>query len=110
MPQIATKPMPARKPIDAGIPPNLTPQQRAELDAKWDKAAAERKESVLRETKLPTEPSAILKYQLRRFGKWWMAYTTDKKGKLVPLTAAPSLLETALDAVADAMSREALKS
>jgi hypothetical protein len=108
MPQIANpRSLPPRKNIDAGIPKNISELDRSNLESVWNEAARKREEEIARETKIPEESSLTLKYQLRRFGKWWNAYAPNEKGKMVPLLNAPSLLSSAIDALTDRMGEEA---
>jgi len=109
MPQISTKPHDAKKLIDASMPKNISAEDKLALEAKWNEAADKRNEAIARETKIPTEPSMTLRYQLRKFGHWWNAYASAPNGKYYPLLNAPSLLSSAMDAITDKMSEEALK-
>lgn len=108
MPQISTKPQEARKIISASIPKNISAVDREKLEKNWNDAAAKRAEAIQKETRIPTEPTIILKYELRKFGRHWNGYARDKKGKLIPLLPAPSLLSSAKDAILDRMESEAI--
>ena len=109
MPQIQTKPQPAKKLIDAGMPKNISAADQASLEAGWNDKARIRNEAIEKETKIPTEASVILKYELHKFGKWWVGYVREGK-KLIPLLHAPSLPESAVNVVMDRMSDDMVKS
>ena len=108
MPQNSAKVLEARKPIDAGMPKNISSVDQEKLNEKWNEAARKRVEDVARETKTPDKATLILVYELHRFGRHWNGYVRKGK-KLIPLMATPSLLTSAVDAVADKMTEEALR-
>ena len=107
--QNSVKSPPAKKIISASVPKDISAVDKAALEKKWNDAAKKREENIARETMTPTEPSLTLKYQLKKFGRHWNAYAADAKGKMIPLLNAPSILNSAIDALSDRMSEEALK-
>lgn len=107
--QTQSKPSTVRKIISAGMPQNISAVEKEALEKKWNEAAKKREEDIARETRIPTEASATLSYQLKRFGKHWNAYSKDARGRWVALLNAPSLLTSAMDAITDKMSDEALR-
>jgi hypothetical protein len=106
MPQISTRPQDARKVIDAGLPKNISEADRKKLEAGWNQQAADRAAAIAAETRTPTEPSLVLVYELRKFGRHWNAYVR-KNRKLIPLLPAPSLKSSAIDALIYRMEDEA---
>ncbi len=106
--QISTKPQAARKIIDASLPKNISDIDKKKLEQDWIDQANKRNEAIALETTIPLEPSVILKYELHKFGRHWVGYAREGK-KLVPLMNAPSLLTSAMDAISDRMSEEALR-
>ena len=109
MPQISTKPAPAKKLIDAGIPQNISAVDMAALKAGWNEKARLREEAIANETRTPKEATLTLRYQLRKFGHHWNSYAANSSGKMVPLLNAPSLLSSAIDALSDRMTEEAIR-
>ena len=107
--QIQTKPQPAKKLIDAGMPKNISASDQAALQAGWDDLARHRNEAIEKETKIPSEASVILKYELHKFGKWWVGYARQGK-KLIPLLHAPSLPDSAVNTLMDKMSDDMVNS
>lgn len=114
MPQIQTKPQPAKPVIDATVPvenptspiKNISDKDLKHLHDGWDQKAEVRKEAVARETALPTEPSVVMRFELRKYGRHWNGYLIEGK-KSTPLLVAPSLLVSALDAIDDAIRERA---
>jgi translation initiation factor 2 alpha subunit (eIF-2alpha) len=108
--QINTKPQPAKKIIDATMPANISAEDRKKLESEWAEKARLRNLAVEKETRIPTECSLVLKYQLRKYGKHWIAFAASdsEKGKMLPIQPAPSLLTSAIDALANKMSEEAI--
>jgi hypothetical protein len=109
MPQNTNKAFEAKKLISASMPINISAADKKKLEAGWDEAAARRNEAVAKEMALPDKHSLVLKYQLQKFGRHWVGYAVDKRGKLIPLLPAPSLFTSACDAVADRMVEDATK-
>jgi hypothetical protein len=103
-----TRALETRKLISAAIPVNISAEDKKLLEAEWDKKAKERNEAIERETRIPTEPSLILKYEIHKFGRHWMSYSVYGK-KRVPLLNGPSLFTSAVDALNDKMSEEVSK-
>ena len=97
----------AKKLISASMPNDISDVDRKVLIAKWEAAAKKRQEAIDKETMIPTKANLILRYELQRFGHHWQGYSLDKRGKRVPLLAAPSLFTSAVDAVADQMTDDA---
>lgn len=106
--QIQTKPQPAKSVISASVPKNISAQERAKLEAGWEQKAKERAEAVERENKAPSEATRVLRFELRQFGRHWNAYVGDGK-KWKALLGSPSLLESAVMLLQDAMHDEAYK-
>jgi len=116
MPQINTTPKPTKPLIDATIPGspfspvrNISDEdKRKYLDAA-ELAAQKRNDAVALETSSPKVSSLTLTFQLKKFGKHWQGYAPAGQGKMKPLLAAPSLLISALDALADEMYNQGFK-
>jgi hypothetical protein len=109
MPQPAHKAFEAKKLISASMPSNISAEDKAKLEADWAEKARLRNEAVSRETAIPKEASLILKYELHKFGRHWMAYSRNGR-QLKPLLLGPSLFTSAMDAISDKMAEEASKS
>jgi hypothetical protein len=116
MPQIDTKPQPAKKVIDATVPgenpkspvQNISEEEKKKLIAGWDKQSAERNVHVAREAAIPSTPTFVIRFELRQFRKHWNAYLIEGK-KETALLPAPSLLVSALDALDDRINERAWK-
>jgi hypothetical protein len=108
--QINTKPQPSKPLIDASMPKNISAFDQKQLEDKWNEQARIRNEAIEKETKIPEIPSVKLTYQLRKFGRWWISYYKDEKGRFVPLLPAPSLGESAMDVLESKMSDDVVNS
>lgn len=114
--QISTKPQDTKPLMDATVPgenpsspvKNISVADKAKLTADWNAKAQKRKEQIEKETAMPTVSSRTLRYELRKYGKHWQAYFFDGK-KMSPLLAAPSILQSAMDMIQDAMHDQAIK-
>lgn len=116
--QINTNPKPTKPVIDAMVPGvnpsstirniSLADKQKYLDDAEL--ASMDRAERVAKETAMPSVASKTLKFEIRKFGKYWQAYAPNGDGKLKSLLPAPSLLISALDAMADEMYNQGFKS
>lgn len=116
IPQINTNPKPTKPVIDAMVPGvnpastirNISPADKQKYLDDAELASMDRADRVAKETAMPTVPSKILKFEIRKFGKHWQAYAPEGKG-LKALLPAPSLLISALDAMADEMYNQGFK-
>ena len=115
--QINTQPKPTKPLIDATVPgvnPSSPVRNISDVDKRKylddaEMAAMERQDRVDKETATPKHATLTLTFQLKKFGKHWQAYAMDGKA-FKPLLAAPSLLISALDALADEMYNQGFKS
>lgn len=107
MPQVDnTKAFETRKIIDAGIPKNISASDLAKLQSKWDEQARVRREAVERETAIPINPSKIIRFELRKFGRHWNAYLVENK-RSTALMPTPSLLSSAMEAMEESIVDQA---
>lgn len=113
--QINTQPKPTKPLIDATIPGspfspvrNISDGDKRKYLDDMELAAMARQELVDKETASPSVASKELTFKLKKFGKHWQAYAPDGK-TFKPLLAAPSLLISALDALADEMYNQGFK-
>ena len=114
--QINTNPKPTKPVIDAMVPGvnpsstirNISPTEKQKYLDDAELAAMDRADRGAKETAMPSEPSLTLTFQLKKFGKYWQGYAPDGK-KYKPLLPAPSLLISALDALADEMYNQGFK-
>jgi len=100
--QISTKPAIAKKIISASLPTNISAADKLALETEWNEKARIREEAIAKETKVPEEFNLKLKFEIRRFGRFWNSYA-QKKNKMVPLLPCPSLFSSAIDALTDKM-------
>lgn len=105
--QISTRPQPAKKIIDASMPTNISQVDREKLEQKWKEDARIRNEAVDKETKIPDLPKRKIKVELWQFGKHWQAVHCNGPYKKF-LLSAPSILNSAMDALTDKLTDEAL--
>lgn len=115
MPQINTTPKPTKPLIDATIPGspfspirNISDVDKQKYLDDAELASMDRAERVAKETATPKTASLTLTFQLKKFGKHWQGYAPDGKG-FKPLLPAPSLLISALDALADEMYNQGFR-
>lgn len=114
--QISTTPKPTKPLIDAMVPgenpnspiKNISPSDKQNYLDNAELAAMDREERVAKETAMPSAPSLTLTFQLKKFGKYWQGYAPQGKGYKA-LLPAPSLLISALDALADEMYNQGFK-
>lgn len=106
MPQINTKPAPAKKLIPATMPLNISAEEKEELEKGWARQAKEREEAIARENRIPDEASLTLTYQLRKYGRHWNAFYKAPNGRFLPLLPAPSLGSSAMDTIEAKMSED----
>jgi hypothetical protein len=104
------KSMPAKKLIDASIPTNISAEEKKKLEDSWNEKAREREAAVAHETKIPDVASVTLTYQVKKFGKYWVSYAKNDKGRWAPLMPAPSIPDTAQDLLLDRMADDMIKS
>lgn len=115
--QISTNPKPTKPVIDATVPgvnpnspiKNISPGDKQKYLDDAELAAMDRAERVAKETATPSVASLSLTFQLKKFGKHWQGYASDGK-KMKALLPAPSLLISALDALADEMYNQGFRS
>lgn len=105
--QISTKPQPAKKIIEATMPQNISKADSDALKASWEENARLRNEAIRKETHIPTEPKRKIKVELWQYGRHWQAVYCNGPHKQ-KLLAAPSILNSAMDALTDKLTDEAL--
>lgn len=105
--QISTTPQPAKKIISASMPTNISEVDKKALEEKWNEDARKRAEMIEKETQMPIEPSRKIKVELWQYGRHWQAVYSNgpQKKKLLP---APSIFNSAIDALTDKLTEEAL--
>lgn len=108
MAQQSGKPLPVRPIISAGIPQNISAVDKARLESGWNAKALARQDAITKETAVPTAPSLTLRFELKKFGRFWNAYALDGK-RMAALLPTPSLMSSAIDACYDAMCEQAGK-
>src|SRR5580698_3014812 len=96
--QINSKLLPVRPIIDAGMPRNISSEDKLKLEAKWNAAAESRRVAIEQETQTPGTACKIVSFELRRFGNKWQAYIKKDK-RWVSLMPSVSLASSALDAM-----------
>ena len=88
------------------MPKNISASDKTKLEKKWDDAAEARRIAIEKETMTPLQPSKVLRFELKRFGRHWNSYALDGK-HMAPLLPSPSLLSSAIDALYDEMLEQA---